>query len=184
MFTRFKQKIIMGNMFAEHEFPPVFNNDSKVLILGSFPSVKSRADGFYYAHKSNRFWPVMSSLFSVSLHSIEEKTDFLLSHNIALWDVVAECDIQSSSDSSIRQVRPNDISLILDSSNVENIYVNGSSVQGFTQYQLREVPPRKAKGQPICTKCSSNDSALITFSIKALSLYLSLMHSASIHSLV
>lgn len=162
MFTRFKQKIIMGNMFAEHEFPPVFNNDSKVLILGSFPSVKSRADGFYYAHKSNRFWPVMSSLFSVSLHSIEEKTVFLLSHNIALWDVVAECDIQSSSDSSIRQVRPNDISLILDSSNVENIYVNGSKAYELYVRYLEKKTGRSA------IKLPSTSSANASYSLERL----------------
>ena len=88
-------------MFATHEFAPFYDGDSKILILGSFPSVKSREDGFYYAHKSNRFWPLMEKMFSTSLKSREEKISFLQSRHIALWDVVSECEIDSSSDSLV-----------------------------------------------------------------------------------
>ena len=91
-------------MRATHSFPPSYDSESRVLILGSFPSVASRKEGFYYAHKSNRFWPIMESLFSVSLKSIEDKKVFLHEHHIALWDVVSECEIDSSSDASIRSV--------------------------------------------------------------------------------
>lgn len=113
-------------MYATHSFPSCYDSESRILILGSFPSVVSREEGFYYAHRSNRFWPVMESLFSVSLKSIEDKKTFLHSHHIALWDVVSECEITSSSDASIRSVVPKDIEKILMESRVERIFVNGS----------------------------------------------------------
>lgn len=101
-------------MKQTHSFPIYINDDSKILILGSFPSVKSREYGFYYSHKSNRFFPTLAKIFNEEYPiSIEERKDFLQRHNIALYDVVEECDILNSDDSSIRNVKPIDIEDIL-----------------------------------------------------------------------
>ena len=112
-----------------HPFPPLYDENSKILILGSFPSVKSREQLFFYGHPQNRFWKVTSAVFGVKTpNTIQEKKDFLLSCNIALWDVIASCDIQGSSDSSIRDVTANDLSPILSNSKVERIFTNGKDV--------------------------------------------------------
>ena len=93
-----------------HPIPPVYDEDSKVLILGSFPSVKSREEGFFYGHPQNRFWRVVSSVFDEDMpQTTEEKRAFLLRRNIALWDVIASCEIEGSSDASIKDVVPNDL---------------------------------------------------------------------------
>lgn len=114
------------SLFLKHTFEPVFNKDSKVLILGSFPSVKSRENNFYYGHPQNRFWKVLAQIFEVEVpQSIEEKKTFLLEHNIAVWDVIESCTIIGSSDSSIKDVVVNDFSKVLENSSVERIYVNG-----------------------------------------------------------
>lgn len=111
-----------------HPIPPVYDNSSEILILGSFPSVKSREEGFFYGHRMNRFWKVMESLFSVKhLATIEEKKDFLLSHHIALWDVIGECSIEGSDDSSIKDAKPNDISKLIGQSKVNMIFTNGNA---------------------------------------------------------
>ncbi len=110
-----------------HEFPPVYDENSKILILGSIPSVKSRESGFYYGNKNNRFWPLLSELFKQKKpETNEEKRAFLLRNRIALWDVAAVCDIVASSDSSIRNVRANDIGGILSASPVERVFANGA----------------------------------------------------------
>ena len=121
----------------EHTFEPVYDSGSRILILGSLPSVKSRENNFYYGHPQNRFWRVLWNIFEgenidngnksymVDLFSIEEKKSFLHANHIALWDVIARCDILGSSDSSIKNVVPNDISVILSSAPIEDIYVNG-----------------------------------------------------------
>lgn len=93
-----------------HTIPPVFNRNSKILILGSFPSVKSREAEFFYGHKQNRFWKVLANLLNESVpENAEEKKQLLLSNGIALWDVIKSCTITGSSDSSIKNVVPNDI---------------------------------------------------------------------------
>ena len=109
-----------------HTFEPVFNKESKILILGSFPSVKSRENNFYYGHPQNRFWKVLAQLFEVNVpQTIEEKKTFLLEHHIAIWDVIESCTIIGSSDASIKDVVVNDFSKVLEHSVVERIYVNG-----------------------------------------------------------
>lgn len=111
-----------------HEFPPVWNKQSRILILGSFPSVKSREQGFFYGHPRNRFWKVLSSVFACEEPmTIEEKRKMLLTHGIALWDVIASCEIKGSSDSSIRNVVTNDFSEILQKSQVRAIFTNGQT---------------------------------------------------------
>ena len=121
-----------------HPFPPLFNNESEILILGSFPSVKSREQLFFYGHPQNRFWRVLSAVFNqVTPVTIEEKKAFLLKNKIALWDVIASCEIAGSSDSSIKNAKANDIRPILEGSSVRNIFVNGKTAKKlYNQYIL------------------------------------------------
>lgn len=109
-----------------HTFEPVFNKESKILILGSFPSVKSRENNFYYGHPQNRFWKVLAQVLKADVpQNIEEKKKFLLEHHIAVWDVIESCTIIGSSDSSIKDVVVNDFSKVLENSAIDKIYVNG-----------------------------------------------------------
>ena len=109
-----------------HTISPVYNEHSRILILGSFPSVKSREAGFFYGHPQNRFWKVLANVFQAEVPgTIEEKKAFLLEHRIAVWDVIGQCEITGSSDSSIRNVVPNPISKILETTKIEQIFVNG-----------------------------------------------------------
>ena len=110
-----------------HEFGPVYDENSEILILGSFPSVKSREMQFYYGHPQNRFWKVLANILNTELPvSIEEKKELLLENHIALWDVIESCSIIGSSDTSIKDVVVNDFSRILAESKVKRIYVNGT----------------------------------------------------------
>ena len=109
-----------------HPFGPLYDENSRVLILGSFPSVKSREQNFFYGHPQNRFWKVVSAVFELPVpQSIEEKKQLILSSGLALWDSIASCEITGSSDSSIRNAKANDIGIILDSCDIERIYCNG-----------------------------------------------------------
>lgn len=109
-----------------HTFPPVWDEKSKILILGSFPSVKSREQQFYYGHPQNRFWKVMAAVLETEApQTVEEKKKMLLTHHIALWDVIESCTIEGSSDTSIRDVTVNDFSDILEKSEIGRIFVNG-----------------------------------------------------------
>ena len=115
-----------GYLSLKHTFAPEFDENSEILILGSFPSVRSRETNFYYGHPKNRFWPLVADIFGEDLpSSVEEKKALLQRNRIALWDVIASCDIEGSSDSSIRNVEANDINIILRSSKVGRIYTNG-----------------------------------------------------------
>lgn len=111
-----------------HNIEPVFDESSKILILGSFPSVKSREAKFFYHHPQNRFWKLISILTNTKLPvDIPSKKSMLLSNHIAVWDVIKSCDIEGSSDSSIKNVKVNDLSIILNNSNVEKIFLNGGT---------------------------------------------------------
>ena len=125
----------------KHPIPPFYNKDSEILILGSFPSVKSREQMFFYGHPQNRFWKVISAVFGADCPlTIEDKRLFLTKHRIALWDTIAECEIVGSSDSSITNVVPNDISLILKNSGVKRIFTNGkTSDKYYNKYLLDKV---------------------------------------------
>ncbi len=115
-----------------HPISPVYDSNSKVLILGSFPSVKSREVGFFYGHPQNRFWKVTASVFGKDIPiTIEEKRKFLLKSGIAVWDVIASCDIVGSSDSSIKNVVPNDLNFILKKANIKQIFVNGKTAEKY-----------------------------------------------------
>ena len=122
-----------------HEFEPVYNESSRVLILGSFPSVKSRESHFYYGHPQNRFWKVIAALTGEAVPAtIEEKRNVLLSHGIAVWDVIESCEIIGSSDSSIREVKVNDFSRILQIAPNIHIFANGS--KSYELYQRYAFP--------------------------------------------
>lgn len=123
-----------------HTFEPVYDKDSKQLILGSFPSVKSREQGFYYGHPQNRFWRVMAAVLECPIPvTIEEKKEMLLEHHIAIWDVIDNCDIKGSSDSSIRNVVPADISGILKCTSICKIYANGKTAARLYQRYLQSA---------------------------------------------
>lgn len=124
-----------------HPFEPVYNENSRILILGSFPSVKSREQQFYYGHPQNRFWKVMGSLLKEPVpQTIDEKRRLLLDHHIAVWDVIASCEIKGSSDSSIRNVTPTDIASLVTKTQITRIFCNGkTSGSLYGRYQERIV---------------------------------------------
>lgn len=129
-------------MRASHEFSPVFDNSSEILILGSFPSVKSRQESFFYANSQNRFWKLMAQLLNESTpKDTKDKIVMLKKHKIALWDVIESCDIVGSSDSSISNVVPVDISQILSRANIIKVYANGG--KAFELYNKYLYPKTK-----------------------------------------
>lgn len=128
-------------MKVTHEFEPFYDENSKILILGSIPSPKSRELGFYYMHPQNRFWSVLSHIFNEQVpNTIDNKKKFLKKHNIALWDVLASCEIDGASDSSIKNPIPNDIRKILEVSKIGKIYTTGMTAYKFyNKYILDKV---------------------------------------------
>ena len=146
-----------------HPFPPIYEKNSHLLILGSFPSVKSREEQFYYAHPQNRFWKLLSFLYKENLpNSISEKKAFLSLHQIALWDVIKSCDICGSSDSSIKNVVTNDISFLLKNSNIQKIYANGT--KSYDLYMKYAFPITKKE----IKKLPSTSPANAVFSMERL----------------
>ena len=128
-----------------HPIPPVFDGHSRVLILGSFPSVKSREEGFFYGHPQNRFWRVLAAVFDAPVPgTVPEKRAFLLSHGIALWDVIGSCEITGSADSSIRNVVPNDLRTVVDVSPIGRIFVNGRTAAKYYERYILPVLGREA----------------------------------------
>ena len=124
-----------------HPIPPVFDEHSRVLILGSFPSVKSREAQFFYGHPQNRFWRVLSALFGEAAgETPAQKTAFLLRHHIALWDVIAACEIEGSADSSIKHAVPTDLSVILREGQITHVFTNGKTADRlYRRYQLPQT---------------------------------------------
>ncbi len=117
-------------MRVEHGFEPIYDSNSKVLILGTMPSVKSREFGFYYSHPKNRFWKVLGEIYNEKIgDTVQEKISFLKRHYIALFDVLKSCDILSSSDSSIKNPVPNDLNVIIQNSNIEAVFTTGRKAQ-------------------------------------------------------
>ncbi len=115
-----------------HPIPPVFDENSRILILGSFPSVKSRQAAFFYGHPQNRFWKVLANVFNEEVpETVPQKKEFLLSNRVALWDVIGACEIEGSSDASIRNVTVNDLGLILAKADIKRIYVNGKTAYRY-----------------------------------------------------
>ena len=132
-----------------HPFPPIYDGNSRILILGSFPSVKSREQLFFYGHPQNRFWRVTAAVYgSEAPGTIPEKKEFLLSHGIALWDVIASCEITGSSDSSIKNVAVNDLSSIFAASDIKRIFVNGQTAKRFYDRYTKPLVGREAAVLP------------------------------------
>lgn len=128
-----------------HEIPPIYDENSKILILGSFPSVKSRESQFFYGHPQNRFWKVLAQIFNEEVPTtIEEKKKLLLENHVAVWDVIASCNIEGSSDSSIKDVIPNDLSCILNVADIQQIYCNGGTSHRLYEKYCEPVLGRTA----------------------------------------
>ena len=146
-----------------HPFKPIYDSTSKILILGTLPSVKSRENEFYYGHPKNRFWKVTAAVVGeTEPKSVDEKTEMLLRHNIALWDVIDSCDIAGSSDSSIRNVVPTDLCGIIKESGIERIFANGrKAAELYDKYQ------RAATGMDI-TRLPSTSPANAAWSFERL----------------
>ena len=121
-----------------HSFEPVYDKNSRILILGTLPSVASRENNFYYGHKQNRFWKLLAHLLDEPVpEAIDEKKHMLLNNHIAIWDVIQSCDIKGSSDSSIKNVEPTDIRKILDTADIKQVIENGNKAgQLYKKYQL------------------------------------------------
>ncbi len=133
--------MLLKDIMIIHPIPPLYDENSGILILGSFPSVRSREEGFFYGHPQNRFWKVTSAVYGEDTpNTVEEKKSFLLRNHIALWDVIGSCDIEGSSDSSIRNVRANDLSKILEYADIRSIYVNGQTAyKYYRKYSEKET---------------------------------------------
>jgi TDG/mug DNA glycosylase family protein len=122
-------------MKVYHTLKPIYNYNSKILILGSMPSIISRENNFYYANKNNRFWTVIEKLFNVKFNNNQEKELFLLNNNIALWDTIESCDIINSQDSSIKNIKVNDINNLISKTNIKYIFCTGkTSYNIFVKY--------------------------------------------------
>lgn len=135
VFFRLKSEERIYTMIV-HPIAPLFDERAQILILGSFPSVKSREQGFFYGHPQNRFWRVLARICGAETpQSIEEKTQLILDNHFALWDVIHSCEITGSADSSIKNVQPNDLSEILKKANIKQIFLNGKKAEAlFNKY--------------------------------------------------
>ena len=131
-------------MPLDHPFGPLWNTDSEILILGTFPSVKSRENAFYYGHPQNRFWRVLAAVFGGDVPaSIEEKTAFLFRHRVALWDVAGRCEIRGSADASLRLLAPNDLTPILAGADIRGLFANGATAGSLYRRYLEPVTLRE-----------------------------------------
>lgn len=116
----------------KHPFPALFDSNSEVLILGSFPSVKSREQLFFYGHPQNRFWRIISRVFDEAVpNTIDEKKELILRNHLALWDVLASCEINGSADSTIKNAVVNDIEPIIRQSKIKEIFLNGKTAEKY-----------------------------------------------------
>lgn len=129
---------------------------SKILILGSFPSVKSREEGFFYGHPQNRFWKVLAAIFNENIpQTIQEKKEFLLNNKVAVWDVIHSCEITGSSDSSIKNVEVNDLTRILNTADIKQIFVNGKKAYSLYNKYMKQIVMKEA----ICLPSTSPANA-------------------------
>ena len=110
-----------------HPIPPVFDCNSRILVLGSFPSVKSREANFFYGHPQNRFWKVLADVLEEEFpETVDERKKMLRTHNIALWDVLDSCEIKGASDASIKKAKANDMNFILEKAPIKAIFTTGA----------------------------------------------------------
>ena len=146
-----------------HTIAPVYDENSRILILGSFPSVKSREAAFFYGHPQNRFWRVLAAVLGEETpQTAAEKKSLLLRHGVALWDVIASCEITGSSDSSIKNVVPNDLNRILDAADIRQIFCNGAT--SFNLYKKYCLPATNREA----VKLPSTSPANAAFSLERL----------------
>lgn len=139
----------MAHEVIKEGFQPIFDENSKILVLGSFPSVKSREFSFYYSHPQNRFWKVLEAVYGEKAGiTPEEKRAFLLKNRIALWDVIKTCDIENSSDASIKNVVPVDITVVLNNCGIRRIFVNGGTAARLYDKYLKPVTGIEAVALP------------------------------------
>ena len=132
-----------------HPIPPIYDENSKILILGSFPSVKSRDQQFFYGHPQNRFWKVLAAVFNCPVpQTVDEKKELLLRNKIALWDVINSCEITGSADSSIKDAVPNDLGEIFSVADIKQIYVNGKTAEKYYNKYMKERYGREAVCMP------------------------------------
>lgn len=150
---------------VEHTFPAFYDSSSKILILGSMPSVKSREEGFYYMHPSNRFWLVLEHVYQ---EKIIDKKEFLKRHHIALWDVLSSCLIDGSKDASIKDIEVNDITSLLSKTNIKYIYTTGKTA--YTLYQKYIYPETKIKAVALPSTSSANAKASLPYLVKSYSI--------------
>lgn len=140
-----------------HPIEPLFDERSETLILGSFPSVKSREVMFFYGHKQNRFWPLLARIFEADTPvTIEEKSKLILDNKLALWDVIHSCEIDGSADSTIKAVVPNNLSVMLENAPIKRIFVNGR--KAFALYQ-KHIEPTIGIGARVLPSTSPANAA-------------------------
>lgn len=138
-----------------HPLPPLYDSACKVLLLGTMPSPRSRAEGFYYAHPQNRFWPVLSAVLGAPLpRNNQERAALCLDHHIALWDVLHACTIQGASDSSIRDAVPNDLRPLLAAAPVQAIFTTGTKAASL--YRRYCEPQTQRPAQPLPSPSAAN----------------------------
>lgn len=147
-----------------HEFPPLYNKESKVLILGTIPSPKSREQGFYYGHKQNRFWKTLAKVLGEEEpKTIPEKKALALRNHVALWDVLASCSIEGASDSSIKNAVPNDMNVILSKADIQAIFTTGAKATALFQKYCEPVCAVSCIGLPSTSpaNCRVKDEELL-----------------------
>ena len=143
-----------------HPIAPVYDENSRILILGSFPSVKSREEMFFYGHPQNRFWRVLAAVFGQETPvNIEEKREMLLKNGVALWDVLASCEIEGSADSTIKNAVPNDLSELLSKAKIEKIFVNGKAAEKYYNKYMKKTLGREALCLPSTSPANAAWSA-------------------------
>ena len=141
----------------EHPLKPLYNSESKTLILGSFPSVKSRELNFFYAHPQNRFWKVIASIYNSPLPTtIEEKTKLILDNNLALYDVIYSCEIHSSADSTIKNVTPSNLTKVIKNSKIDRVFVNGKTAEFYYKKYTEKALNIKAECLPSTSPANAN----------------------------
>ena len=148
-------------MKVKHTLKPIYNKFSKILILGSIPSTISRETNFYYAHKTNRFWPILSILFNTELKTNTDKENFLLNNKIAIFDMIKECDINGSSDSSIKNIKINNLKPIIKNSKIKYIFCTGKLSYNLYQKYYKDLNLE-------CVYLPSPSSANATYSLERL----------------
>ena len=154
-------------MSQTHPFKPIFDKNSKILILGSFPSVISRKFGFYYTNPQNRFWRVLAGVLSSPLpESTDEKIKFLLSHHIAIYDAAISCEIEGSSDAKMSKIVPINLKPLFKEANITQVYANGGKAYEIRKKYLEDEIIKATKNEVI--KLPSTSPANAKFSLERL----------------